>query len=149
MGETTWPTNLNFRSLLISVARDVGERPSARTPILEFTFKVGQQSVLLRRMTTRPSQMLRSPPKRSSRLFRQLALHCNVVVPVSASTFSYDPRKLVSHPNTPNKAAERCRRPPFVRSFSHSALFQTVRRVANSLRWKYHSVLARVDIGRN
>jgi hypothetical protein len=78
--ETTWLTNRNFRSLLTTAARGVGDRPSPRTRIPEFTFEAARRSASLRRMTTGPSQKPCSPRKRSLRRFRQLAQLCDVMV---------------------------------------------------------------------
>jgi hypothetical protein len=91
--ETTWLTNRNFRSLLTSAARGVGERPSPRTRIPEFTFEAGRQSASLHRMTTGPSQKPCSPRKRSSRRFRQLAQLCDVMVWSQRRPFSHGPRE--------------------------------------------------------
>ena len=109
--ETTWLTNRNFRSLLTSAAQGVGERPSPRTRIPEFTFEAGRQSASLRRMTTGPSQKPCSPRKRSSRRFRQLARLCDVMVWSQRRPFSHGPREAgctgyCPHPDPPCKAAD-------------------------------------------
>ena len=144
--ETTWLTNRNFRSLLTSAARGVGERPSPRTRIPEFTFEAGRQSASLRRMTTGPSQKPCSPRKRSSRRFRQLAQLCDVMVWSQRRPFSHGPREAgctgyCPHPDPPCKAADALFDiyRPCAASATLLSFREGVRHVANSPEWQCYS----------